>query len=182
MAKGIRRNVQNPVPQTLEDAAAAVARIGVLQRAAKAIADMTDAKVTEIRERADAELQPVHRELHETFDGILRFAAAHRDELTRGGTTKSVKLPTGTIRWRDTPAKLEIDNESELLRLLTEGKYDELIRTPKPELDKPAIKKAMQDGLALPGAELTQTEEFHVKPEEGTGELNESKVAKLLKG
>ncbi|TXN71630.1 host-nuclease inhibitor Gam family protein [Methylobacterium sp. WL6] len=90
-----------PVPQNDADAEQLIARLGVLQREdteAKATHDAVVAALEEKRGTAVKVFQEVQGVI---VDALNVWATANRDRLTNGGKTKTVRLPTGSILWRD---------------------------------------------------------------------------------
>lgn len=170
------------IPQNLDQATTLLGELGALQHRAQALADATDAAVARIREKADANLAALHQKIADRFEKLRAFSTARRNELTEDGKTKTIKLATGKMFWRDTPSRIEIEDEKKVLAFM-EGymEFEKFIRRPDPEIDRAEMRKDEDLAETIPGVKVESGEEFRVKPESGTGELNASMVEKLLK-
>lgn len=168
------------VPQTIEQAAELLATLGMLSHEAKKEADKIDEIVALAREAGETILRPLRDDIKLCFDGLKAYANANRDKLTNGGKKKSVKLSTGTLRWHMKPPKVDIENPEAVTKLLKEMGLEDWVRT-KSEPDKAAMRKDAEKAASIEGVTVTQSEEFKVKPESGTGELNEAAISDLTK-
>jgi phage host-nuclease inhibitor protein Gam len=169
------------IPQTIEHASELLGELGEKQREAKAVADETDAEVTRIKEASEAKLLRLQHEIAKIFIMLRSFANVRRHELTDGGKKKTIELATGVLSWRMTPFKVGIEDEEAVLAKIEELGLDQFLRHPPAVIDRDALKKDLTAAGNIPGITITQVEEFRVKPESGTGELNASTVNKLLK-
>lgn len=111
-----------PVPQSRDEAAASLARIGALSRDAGRIeADMND-RIATLKERAEAAAGPLRDEAKALLEGLRTWCEAHRVDLTQGGRTKTADLGTGTVSWRMRPPKVTLrDVEAVLARIKALG-------------------------------------------------------------
>ena len=75
---------------------------------------------------------------------------------TKIGTAKA------EISVRTNPESVEIIDESEFVKWAQENN-DDLLRYPKPEINKAAVKAAIKGGKNIPGAEIVRTQSLIVK-------------------
>lgn len=117
------------MPQTRDEAAAVLARIGVLSREAGRIeADMND-RIAEIKEAAEKTAEPKRAEAQALLNGLRIWCDANRSELTRGGAVKFADLGTGKVSWRVRPPKVTLrDVEAVIARIETAGLAGRFLR------------------------------------------------------
>lgn len=175
-----KKNPATPVPQNAEAAGIVLAELGALQRESQAVAEKTDAAITALQKEANAQLTQIHDRMRSSFTALRVFADARRQELTQDGKKKTVDLGTGKVYWRNTPPKINIENEAAVLAKVQEMGLTKFFRK-VPQLDRQAMNKNPEEAAKVPGVETTQEELFYAKPTEGTGELNEHKLNSLLK-
>lgn len=90
-----------PVPQNDEQAEQLVARLGALQRDDAAAKAAHDALVAALEEKRGIAVKVFQEVQGVIVDALNVWATANRDRLTHGGRAKTVRLPTGSILWRD---------------------------------------------------------------------------------
>lgn len=161
-----------PVPQDMAEAAATVAKIGELQRKiTRVAADMNDA-LAATRERYETEAQEMQRRVDSLTEGLQVFANANRRALTQDGKTKTARLPSGEIGWRQRPPSVRITGVDAVLAALREANLDRMIRV-KAEVNREAILGDPAAVAEIPGIAIAQGEDFFVMPFEtalaGTG-------------
>lgn len=99
-ANRLKSQAEAYVPQTLDDCAADIRRIGDLQRQITvAQAEMNDA-IAEITERYQPVLQAINEQIKPLQAGVQTWCDANRHDLTRGGKVKSASFVTGEVQWR----------------------------------------------------------------------------------
>lgn len=170
-----------PIPQNIEEAAEMLAKLGEEQQEAETIAARADLEVSRIRQSADEMIRPMQENMMGRFDALRAFAEARRLELTDNGKKKSIKLPSGEMKWRTTPPKVEIEDEAALLQAIEGTAHFAQFARNKTFIDKDALKKDAETAAKLPGVTITQGEEFRVKPERASSELNANAIKKMLK-
>jgi phage host-nuclease inhibitor protein Gam len=97
-----------PVPLSREEAAAALARIGVIEARIAARKAVADEAVREAGEAYAKDTEQLLAELKDTRAGLEAWCEAHRAELTAGGRAKSCELGTGRVGWRSRPPKVRL--------------------------------------------------------------------------
>lgn len=150
-------------PQSLDDLTAYVAELGATERKLARVRDQFNTRVELARRTAATKAEPLQTRRDELIRGIDSYVESHRDELTQGGKTKTVKLPSGEIQWRMTPPKVTLRKVQEILDYFKERKLNRFIRV-KEEVDKTALLKEPEVARAIPGISIGQVEELIVKP------------------
>lgn len=157
--------VSRRVPQSREELEQWVAQIGELTRQideARADLDRTIAAATNM---AAESVNPLKASQEELVCGVAAYAESHRDELTLGGKTKTVKLSTGTLHWRLTPPAVSLTKVAMVLAELKKRRLKRFIRT-KEEVNKEALLEEPKVAATIKGVKITQVEEFSIKPNE----------------
>ncbi|MDO8591819.1 MAG: host-nuclease inhibitor Gam family protein [bacterium] len=156
-----------PVPQSPAALERCVGLIGELtRRRDRALSSLND----RIAREADAtakQIAPIDAQIDELVAGVAAYAEAHRDELTNGGKTKTVKLLTGVLSWRNTPPAVRLTKVANVLALLKERGLTQFIRT-KEEVNKEALLAEPEIATTIKGVSITQREELFIKPNDAT--------------
>jgi phage host-nuclease inhibitor protein Gam len=167
MAKSARQTTRGanlPVPQSREEAMAAVSTIGMLQRDIGRIQADLDDEITRLKEAAEALSSPKQELVNTTIEGLRIWAEANRQQLTDGGRVKFADLGTGKISWRFRPASVKLrgaDAIIETLRTLGLGRF---VRT-KEEIDREAMLREPDIARSVPGVSIgSDGEDFIVEP------------------
>ena len=115
---------------------------------------------TELREQSAALKQrfedvakPHRAEKADLEKGLFAWAEANRDRLTKGGRTKTVKLPSGKVAWRTLPPKVTVRGIPAILKHLKSNGLQQFIRT-KSEIDKDAMLKEPELAGTVPGVSV----------------------------
>lgn len=162
-----------PVPQSREEAAAAIARIGELDRElVRREAAMNDS-LAKIKEAVEAAAQPLRAEHAGLTTGLQTWCEANRAVLTDGHRVKSADLGTGKVSWRLRPAKVTLPkDQGPLLELLRRLKLGRFIRT-KEEVNREAMLLEPAVARTVAGVRIgSEGEDFAVEPFEA--ELSEA--------
>ncbi len=156
--------VTTTVPQTELDAAAALAKLGDAQRALINIQVALDEAVAAAKLEAEDQAAP-HRQVVESVTyGLEIWATANRHEMTKG-TTKTIALSTGELRWRLSPPAIKLRNISaaKVIDVIQELALPRFLRT-KVELDKEALLREPDIATKLPGVAIEHAETFEARP------------------
>lgn len=163
------RGANLPVPQSREEAAAAVARIGVINREiARLEADMND-QITDIKERAEAACGPLKEGVAAATEALKIFAEANRSNLTNQNRTKTVDLGTGTVSWRASPPKVKgvpraKEAVVELIKKIKGLGFTQFLRVTV-EVNREAMLADPEKAEKVPGIKIASDgEEFTVEP------------------
>lgn len=156
------------MPRDREEAGELLRQIGQLVSDAAAIGAHYNAKIGVLAAAMETEQQPLLDEIVAIRGALKRWADKKRAEIVEPGT-KTVKLATGELSWRDTPEALgliEGVDEETVVALLKASGFDEAVRTVE-QLDKVAIKQIwphlIEDGR-VDGLRLVTGEVFQIKP------------------
>lgn len=154
-----------PVPQSREEAAQALARIGVINReVARREADMND-QLAAIKAAVEEALAASRSEAESLTEGLKIWAEAHRRELTAGDKTKTVDLGAGLIKWRLRPAKVTIRGaEGVVAAIKAMGFAKKFLRTTE-EINKEAMLLDKDKARTIAGVTIgSEGEDFVVEP------------------
>lgn len=153
----------HPVPQSREQAIAAIAEIGRRQRERARIQAKMNDRLAVIREEFERQAAPHADAIRGLSAGVQTWCEANRDALTDGGKVKTASLASGEVRWRMTPPKVSVRAIDVVLDLLRSRGLTRFIRT-KEELARDAILAEPEAVDGIPGIRIEQREEFVVIP------------------
>jgi len=141
-----------------------VTDISGAQRQIEKIDTTANTRIAKILADAKTEKDPLVALAQERFEGVFAYAESHRGELTKGGKTKTVTLPDGSLlEWRFTPFKITLRGAESIIKELKRRRLSRFIRT-KEEVDKEAMHKERKVAEKVPGVTFSQQEEFALKP------------------
>lgn len=83
-------------------------------------------------------------------------------EMQAIGRTK-IDRPMAKLSIRQNAESVQIADEKEFVRMCEEKELDRFLRFKAPEIDKSAVKKALQSGQKVQGAGLTRTQSLIIK-------------------
>jgi phage host-nuclease inhibitor protein Gam len=157
---------QLPVPQNDEELAQAVAKIGESQRAVMAIESKLAADVSSLTETAGTDAKPHQDTIDQLTRALQVYCDANRQRLTEGGKTKTVELLTGTVSWRQRPAKVNLsDKVDQIIARIEDSAYAGKFLREKVELDKEAMIKEPSLANTIKGVRVASAgEDFIVEP------------------
>jgi phage host-nuclease inhibitor protein Gam len=163
-AKKLKSKAQVYVPQTKEDAAADVRKVGELMRQlTREEADMNDL-IAEITQRYQPAFGLLKEQITLLQDGVQSYCEANRDALTNGGKVKSANLITGEVAWRQNPPSVRISKSETVIETLKRLGLGRFVRT-KEEINKDAILNEPDDVRGVAGITLvTGVEQFVITP------------------
>lgn len=165
MAKAkVKSKAQTYVPQTREDCAADIKKLGdLLRERTRTEAYMND-KIAAITAQYEPEFAAFNERIDTLQTGIQAYCEAHRDELTNGGKVKSSNMVTGDVMWRQKPPSVRIkaaDSVIEALKRLGLGRF---VRS-KEEINKEAILNEPDEVRGVAGITIvTGEEQFEINP------------------
>ena len=152
-----------PVPQSAEEASDSLAVIGAAQRGLALLKAAADETVARAKAEAEAACQPLLQDIEGRTRGLEIWAAANRSALAEG---KSIRLPAGTLAWRQRPPSVRVGNMKLALEAVLAGgkRLAGFLRT-KHELNKEALLAAPEAAREIPGISIGSAgEEFVVEP------------------
>lgn len=155
-----------PVPQSRDEAAGALRRIGDLARdVARIDLDLSDA-VAALKETAEASAAPLKDEAKALTEGLKLWAEANREALT-GGKVKYADLGTGKISWRLRPAKVSLRGKvEEVVERLKSLGLQRFVRTTE-DVNREAMLADRDAARAVQGVTIaSEGEDFVIEPYE----------------
>ena len=168
--KKVKAAAAQGVLQSRDDVVAAIGEIGrAIRERTRIEARMSD-QMADLKTYYEEMAAPHAARIIELQAGVQAWCEAHRDELTQGGKTKTVALPTGEVKWRTTPPAVQVRGAEAVMALLVDRGLDRFIRV-KAEVNKEAILNEPDVSADVPGITIVQREEFIVEPFEA--ELSE---------
>lgn len=154
-----------PVPQSDQEAAEFVRRIGEINREiGRREADLND-QISIIKAKVEEALQPDRDEAEALKAGLETWASAHRRRLTDGGKVKHCDLATGRLLWRLRPPSVTlrggVEAVIEACRALGFGRF---VRV-REEIDKDAMRGEPEFARTIPGVSIGSAgEDFVIEP------------------
>lgn len=166
MAKVKRAAEAVPIPQTRDQAEAALARLGAIQRSLAVIAAAMEERVAGEKRLGEAEAKPLVTEAEALTQGLRLWAEANRHALTDGGKSKTVRLATGEVSWRTRPPRVVIRDAAAVLEALDQLQLHRFVRT-KVEVDKEAMLREPGVARQVPGVSIgSEGEDIVLSPTE----------------
>lgn len=163
-ATRLKAKAQVYVPQSRDEAAADIRKIGDLEREKlRASTEMNDA-IAHITQSFQPRINALSVQIKTLQEGVQAYCEAHRLELTDGGKVKTANLITGEVQWRQRPPSVSVRGKDAVIDLLKRLNLERFIRKNE-EVNKDAIlnePEAIQEvaGLAI----VTGVEDFVITP------------------
>lgn len=166
----IKAAAQVYAPQTTNDCAADIKKLGDLQRQFnRTAADMND-EIAAITKRYQPKLEDLTGRIETLQQGVQTYCEAHRDELTGGGKTKTANLVTGNVLWRIRPPSVAIRGAEAVIETLKRMGLGKFVRT-KEEINKEAILNEPDQVRGIAGISVVSgVEDFVIEPFEAETE------------
>jgi len=160
----LKSKAQVYVPQTKDDAAADIRKVGDLMRKfTREQAEMND-KIAAITQEYQVTLEPIKESIELLQEGVQAWCEANRDDLTNGGKVKSANLITGEVAWRQNPPSVRISKADTVIEMLKRLGLGRFVRT-KEEVNKDAILNEPDEVRGVAGITLvTGVEQFVITP------------------
>ncbi|UVS62485.1 MULTISPECIES: host-nuclease inhibitor Gam family protein [Nitrosomonas] len=158
------------MPQTRDEAAADIRKIGDLQRQlTRATTEMNDA-IAHITQNFQPRLEALNDQLKTLLEGVQGYCEAHRLELTDGGKVKTANLITGEVQWRQRPPSVSVRGSDTVIEMLKRLGLERFIRI-KEEINKEAVLNAPDQVRGVAGLTVvTGVEDLVITPFEQTTE------------
>ena len=155
------------MPQSREECAGHIAVLAGIEAEIKVVEADTETRVSEAHASAEEDLKPLREQAEALRAQIQAYCETRRDELTDGGSRKTVKFGTGEVSWKLGRAVVTYAPEAaeQIMQALREAGHDDCIRT-RTDIDKTAVKRLHADDIAaIDGLTVeTSPESFAVKP------------------
>lgn len=166
----LKSKAQAYAPQTTNDCAADIKKLGDLQRQfARLTADMND-EIAAITKRYQPKLEDLMGRIETLQKGVQTYCEAHRSELTNEGKVKTANFITGEVNWRQRPPSVSIRGADAVIETLTRMDLTRFIRT-KEEVNKEAMLNEPDAVRGIAGISIvTGVEDFVITPFEASAE------------
>jgi phage host-nuclease inhibitor protein Gam len=158
------KTIASPAAQSREEAEAAIARMGDIQRdLARQQADYGD-QAAALKAGFEASSSPLKEEFEALRGRVQGWCEANRNALTQGGKVKFAQLATGEVKWRSLPPKVTIRAAEKFLEECRRLGLTQFMRT-KVEPNKEVMLAEAALAKTLPGVTIgSEGEEFAVEP------------------
>lgn len=154
-----------PVPQSAEEASAALAAIGASQRELAVIQAALDETIAVAKATAEVEAATHKAAIEARTRGLQVWAEANRG-LASG---KTITLASGTLSWRVRPPSVRVGNLAAAIEFMATMGLDRFLRI-KRELNKEALLAEPQAATRVPGISIGSAgEDFVVEPNSAEG-------------
>ena len=138
MATKLKAKAKIYAPQSTNDCAADIKKLGDLQREfERQRADMND-QIAAITRTFQPELEAISERIGLLQSGVQTFCEAHRDELTNAGKVKTANFITGEVQWRQRPPSVSVRGTEAVIETLKKLGLSRFVRA-KEEVNKEAI-------------------------------------------
>lgn len=151
---------------------AAIARLGEINRHLARIEARKSEQVAKVTAEAEEKAKPLQDERPALESLVKTYCETERETLTGGFRTKTVKLRTGEVGWREGQPRLTIDERSAVKEQIIAKlrKLAGAFLRDKVEIDKTAIKNELVKNPKAPVGKIAGitlepgTETFFIKP------------------
>ena len=168
MAKAATR-IKSPassaaVPQSRDDCAAHIRRLGDVQRSnAAATGEMND-QIAEITHTHQPRIDALRAQAEQLLEGIHTWCKANRTALTDGGKVKTANLVTGDVAWRQRPPSVSVRGVDTVIDTLERLGMAQFVRLKK-EVNKEAVLASPDEVRGVAGITVVcGVEDFVVTP------------------
>jgi phage host-nuclease inhibitor protein Gam len=160
----IKAPAQTYVPQSRDDAAADIRKIGDLQRSLLRTQAAMNDEIAAVTAEYQPTLEIVADEIKQLQQGVQSWCEANRDDLTNGNKVKTANLVTGEIQWRQRPPSCSVRGAESVIEALKRLGLGKFVRT-KEEVNKEAILNEPDAVKGVAGISIvTGVEDFVISP------------------
>lgn len=152
-----------PVPQTRDEVAEAIFKIGQHQRQRQIVETAMNDDIAARKAAYETEARPHAEAIAALTQGVATWCEANRASITKDGKVKFHEFATGEVKWRLRPPSAVIRGADAVLAALRHLGLDRFIRT-KEEIDKEAVLREPDALKGVRGVSITQKEDFVVVP------------------
>jgi phage host-nuclease inhibitor protein Gam len=163
-AKRLKAVAQTAVPQTRDDTAEDIRKIGDLQRQFERTVTAMNDGIAEITSNFQPGLEVLKMEITTLQEGVQSWCEGHRNELTNDGKVKTANLITGEVCWRQRPPSVRVNGAESVIEALNRLGLGRFVRT-KEEINKEAILNEPAEVKGVAGIiVITGVEDFVILP------------------
>lgn len=154
-----------PAAQSREEVERLIEAIGRDQRELQRQDANLGDRLAEAKRWAEESALPLKEQIADAQDRVSRWCEANREELTRGGKTKTVEFTTGKVSWRLRPPAVTLRKIEDIIAYLRGVKGGPSFLRVKEEVNKDALLAAPQFAATVPGVKIGSAgEDFIVEP------------------
>lgn len=158
--------VNREIPKTRQELVDQIAELGSQERRRSKIENEMNEAITKLKKRYEEEAEPCNHKIKGIISGIEAYCEVFRDELTDGGKSKTVNLPSGTLAWRKCPPSCKITKPEDVIALLKKKGLSRFIRI-KEEISKDLILTEQAAVIGIKGIVIvSEKEELSIEPYE----------------
>ncbi|HKN01332.1 MAG TPA: host-nuclease inhibitor Gam family protein [Candidatus Binataceae bacterium] len=151
------------VPQTREDANAALTLIGVHQRARQRIETEMNERLAAVREDYERRAQPHKNAIELRINGLHVWCEAHREELL-SADLKTCRFAAGEVSWRMRPPRVTVRDTMQAIAWFVQNHLTAFVRQ-REELNREEMLRLPGDAARNPFVKIgSGGEEFYVRP------------------
>lgn len=155
--------IEHPVPQSLEECADFIARIGELQRERTIIETAMNTDLAARKLCYEQQAKPHSDAILELSKGVHTWCEANRARLTQDGKVKHHRFASGEVKWRKRPPSIVVRGVDAVIELLKSLGLSRFVRT-KDEIDREAMLKEPAVAKTVPGVSISEKEDFAIEP------------------
>ena len=164
--KGAMRQPNYQAAQNADDASDQIKTLGEKRREILRIEHVMNDKIAAIKQSFEEKALPLKGEVSEIIAGVQSWAETHREELTKSGKVKTVKLPSGEFNWRTRPPKVSLRGKDKIITTLKGLGLLRFVRTTE-DVDKDALLKEKDVACQINGITISSAgEDFAISPYE----------------
>jgi phage host-nuclease inhibitor protein Gam len=165
----VKQPALTAVPQTHDDCAADINKIGRLSREITVTQAAMNDEIAAVTDRYTAEFTPLQDKVKSLSAGVQSWCETNRDDLTMNGKVKTGQFITGTVQWRQKPPSVAVRGVEAVIETLKRLKLSRFVRT-KEELNKEAILNEPAAITGIAGLSIKKgVEDFVIEPFEQEG-------------
>ncbi len=160
----LKKTAAARVPQSRDEVAADIKKIGDLQRARQELVAVMNDALANVTAEAQPRIDALAQQIDALQRGVQTWCEANRDALTHGGKTKTADFITGTVSWRQRPPSVSVRGVEVVLDTLRRMGLARFIRT-KEEVNKEAVLNEPDAVRGVAGLTVkTGIEDFAITP------------------
>ena len=164
--KGALRTKKYQAAQNEQDASDLIKTLGEKRREIMRVEAAMNDHIAQTKLEFEEQASPLLAEVTEIIDAVQAWAEVNRDELTKDGKVKTVKLMSGEFNWRTRPPKVGLRGKPKIIQALKDLGLTRFIRTSE-DIDKDALLKEKEAASAIAGVTISSAgEDFAISPYE----------------
>lgn len=160
----LKNKAQVYAPQTQNDCAADIKKLGDLQRdMARVKADMND-EIGDVTNHYQPKIDTLVERMELLQTGVQTYCESRRSELTNQGKVKTANFITGEVQWRQRPPSVAVRGADAVIETLKKLGLGRFVRT-KEEVNKEAILNDAEAVRGVGGISINSgVEDFVITP------------------